>query len=314
MKKVHLEYSSVMVNLPSIDFFLEKIQKNEPFHFLRANHGIWDLIFFTFQNNTNELYSLIDSKNYFEIAKRVVDYHTHNKFYKDREGIKYFHGESKYLVNRLHYFVLTFCEYKSLSTKFEIGISLGVGLHDRFGVLANTNHIQLGREQIAKIFTFKNDMNTFHYSGVFKHYCIMREIKILFDKLNELNFNVIFLGQSYFKKFETIYNINNFNHIEIPIKNASDPFDTYIELIRDINFNNKKTIVFHSCGHILSFYLAHQLKDTNIFGIDMGKSFDLDAANYVEQERLDGKYDWFNASWIPNPTQYYSGYINELRK
>lgn len=313
MKKVNLEFSNLSVSLPTIQYFIDRLEYNIPFHFLRANHGIWDLLFFTFQNNTNELYSLINSKNYFEISKQVVEHHTKNEFYKDREGIKYFHGESKYLINRLYYFLLTFCEYKSISNKFEIGISLGVGLHDKFGVWDSTNPIQLGREEVVKLLTFQNDVNLFHYSGILKHYSIMGEIQTLFDKLNELNFNVIFLGQSYFKEFEGIYNINNFNHIEIPITKASEQFDNYVELFKNISLNNKKTIVFHSCGHVLSFYLAHQLKDTNIFGIDIGKSFDLDVKNYIEEERLNGKYDWFNVDWIPNPHNYYGDYIKRLR-
>lgn len=312
MKKVNLEFSNLKVSLPTINYFTDRLEYNIPFHFLRANHGIWDLLFFTFENNLNELNLLLNSKNYFEIAKRVVEHHNSNNFYKDREGIKYFHGESKYFINRLYYFILSFCEYKLISPKFEIGLSLGVGLHDKFGVWGKDNPIQIGRQEMVKFFT-QYDTNMFHYSGVLKHYCIMGEIQILFDKLNQLDFNVILLGQNYFKNFKEVYNIKNFNHIEIPISAASEQFDNYIESIKLVSKQYKKNIVLHSCGHVLSFYLAHQLKDTNIFGIDIGKSFDLDVKDSVEDERVAGKYDWFNVDWIPNPHQYYGDYIKKLR-
>jgi hypothetical protein len=50
MNKVKLEYSNIEVRLPSIDYFLDKIKNNIPFHFIRINHAILDLIHNAYDN------------------------------------------------------------------------------------------------------------------------------------------------------------------------------------------------------------------------------------------------------------------------
>jgi len=53
MNKVKLEYSNIEVGLPSIDYFLDKIKNNIPFHFMRINHGALDLIHNAYENLSN---------------------------------------------------------------------------------------------------------------------------------------------------------------------------------------------------------------------------------------------------------------------
>jgi hypothetical protein len=312
IKKVNLEFSEKEVLLPSVNHFVDLIDNDIPFHFIRANHGVWDWFHFAYEGRINELDALLNQKEYFTIAKEVASFHTNSEFYKDREGIKFWHGNSKTIINKLYYFIKTFCEYKNISDKIMIGLSLGVGLHDKWGIYHAEHPIQIGRKNIVDTFMLNSKFN-FYYSGILKHYCVMQELDLLFNKLNELDFNIIFLGPEYFSNIPNVYSINNFEHIQIPIKEASDKFDTYIGYIKSISSNGKKTIVFHSCGHDLSFYMAYMLKDTKVFGIDIGKSFDLDLKDYVEEERKNGKYDWFNVEWIHNPYEYYGNYINNLR-
>ena len=38
-----MEASNIDVLLPEVKFFIDKIENNQSFHFLRANHGIIDL-------------------------------------------------------------------------------------------------------------------------------------------------------------------------------------------------------------------------------------------------------------------------------
>jgi len=53
-----------------------------------------------------------------------------------------------------------------------------------------------------------------------------------------------------------------------------------------------KVILFHTSGHIASAYIADKLKDTDIFGFDIGRSFDWIVKDLVESEvTLAG--DWF---------------------
>jgi hypothetical protein len=88
--------------------------------------------------------------------------------------------------------------------------------------------------------------------------------------------------------FEDIFKIDNFRHIIIPWTGAINNIDEYIDEIKEIRKTNEKVMVMHSTGHILSSYIAHELKDTDIFGLDIGRSFDL-LVSHIKNEGI-GSY------------------------
>jgi hypothetical protein len=279
MNITNLEYTGISVLLPPIDFFIDKIKKNEPFHFLRANHGIIDSIYFAYANNLSEFENDILEKNYEKISNKVTDTYDNKSI-----GLKYYHSNVELLRQSLNVFSEVLIEYKNKSKKFEIGISLGVGLNTFWGVWQHNHHVQIGRTEFARIIK-KTIPHEFYYSGVLKHYSIKKEIYQLFNYINSQDYQVIFLGPEYLYLYEDVFNIKNFKHIVIPTTNAIENFDKNIEEILEIyQKSNKKTIVFHSCGHILSFYLADKLKDTNIFGMDIGRSFDILIKDHLATE------------------------------
>ena len=53
MNKIRLEYSKTDVLFPRINFFIDNIRNNKPFHFIRINNGILDLIFLGNDNISN---------------------------------------------------------------------------------------------------------------------------------------------------------------------------------------------------------------------------------------------------------------------
>lgn len=303
MKTTNLEYTNIPVLLPSIDFFLEKIQNNEPFHFLRANHGIIDGMFFAYENNYSELETDILDKNYTKITKKIIN------AYDDKPwGLRHFHSNMELLSKVMEVFFEVLIEYKKKSSKFDIGLSLGVGLNNFWGVWPHDHRVQLGRTEIAKILT-KTIKGEFYYSGVLKHYTIKREINKLFKILNDNDFLVVFLGPKYLYLYESKFNIKNFKHIQIPTVNAIQTFDEKIEEIKNLySSSDKKIIVFHSCGHTLSFYLAEKLKDTNIFGVDIGRSFDILIKEHLETEPTMTKCWTFLDEYALN------NYVDNLRK
>ena len=71
MKTTNLEYTNIPVLLPDIDFFLNKIENNEPFHFLRANHGIIDLIHLGYPN-LSEFENLFLLQDYETITEKMI--------------------------------------------------------------------------------------------------------------------------------------------------------------------------------------------------------------------------------------------------
>ena len=304
MKTTNLEYTNIPVLLPPIDFFLEKIQNNEPFHFLRANHGIIDLIHLGYPN-LSEFETDFVNNNFDLIAQKMV-----NASSKDvNTPLETYHRNAtkSLLIDKTSIFLQVLKNYKKISSKIDISVSLGVGLHTHWGVWAHNHPYQVGRTRTWKIVD-KYKTDDFYYSGILKHYTIKREIFQLFEELNNNNFSVIFLGRNYLKLYESIFNIKNFHHIQIPNNSAINFIDDYIDEIKNIATKNTKTIVLHSTGHLLSFYLAYELKDTNIFGLDIGRSFDL----LVKSKMND--YSDIPKCWATLDENGLNNYVNNLRK
>ena len=283
MKKIYLEHTNMMVDLPSIDFFLNKIENGESFQFIRANHGIFDLIYNGYRLNNNdfkynEFKTDLDSKNYTKIAENI--YKTSNTEYN--KLIERWHVNSEKLVPKLELFIKVFNEYKDISDKFHIGVSLGVGLNLFWGTFHKEHHFQKGRAGVFSQFYDKTKYD-YYYSGILKYLSVTDEIFKIFTTLNNYDYNVIFVGPDYMRLYKDKFKIENFHHIKIPFGGAINFVDEYIEKIKDIS-KTKKTIVFYSIGHILTFYMAHQLKDENIIGIDVGRSFDILIRDKVQSE------------------------------
>lgn len=304
MKTTNLEYTNIPVLLPSIDFFLEKIQNNEPFHFLRANHGIIDLIHLGY-SNLSEFETDFVNNNFDLIAQKMVnasskDVNTPNQIWHKTASVNLI--KEKTII-----FLKVLRDYKSISPKLDISVSLGVGLHTHWGVWAHNHPYQIGRTRTWEIVN-KYKTDDFYYSGILKHYTIKREIFKLFEELNNNNFSVIFLGRNYLKLYESIFNIKNFYHIQIPNSGAINFIDDYVCEIKNIAEIRENTIVIHSVGHLLSFYIAHELKDTNIFGLDIGRSFDLLIKSKMKE------HSDIPRCWSTLDENGLNNYVNNLRK
>lgn len=304
MKTTNLEYTNIPVLLPDINYFLNKIENNEPFHFLRANHGIIDLIHLGYPNLSefetnfvNNEFDLIAEKMFnaskTDVNRPLETYHKNS----DNNSVK----------QKIAIFLKVLREYKDISPKIEISLSLGVGLHTHWGVWSHNHPYQLGRSAVASIL-YKNTADKFYYSGVLKHFTIKNEIFQLFEILNNKNFLVIFVGRNYLNLYEDILKIKNFKHIKIPTHGAINFIDEYVDEIKKSAEEYENTIVLHSTGHILSFYIAHQLADTNIFGLDIGRSFDLLVKNSMVNNSDIPK------CWATLDKKGLVNYVNQLRK
>ena len=271
MKITNLEYTNIPVLLPAIDYFIDKLKNNEPFHFLRINHGIIDLIHLGYSGvGLSEFEQSFLNNDFESIADKMVKSSTIDV----NKPLETYHNQSPLLKEKIIVFLQVLKQYKDISHKLLISSSLGVGLHTYWGVYSHNHPYQLGRTSVWEIIN-KHKKDEFYYSGILKHYTIKREIFQLFEELNRLNFGVVFVGRQYLKLYESIFNIKNFHHINIPNSGAIEFIDGYVSEICNISKDYENTIVLHSTGHILSFYIAYELKDTNIFGLDIGRSFDL---------------------------------------
>ena len=309
MKKFRIEDTNIDLLLPKIEYFIKMIESDTPFHFLKINHGFLDLFYHTYNKNSNnlaELHSKIGKLEFESIAVELLDT-LKSDSYPTGENIKYYNGTSEKVYNGLINLIKTYTQKNT--NKIQIGVSTGVGLDYTFGEYHKTHPIQISRRKIIQLLL--NKSNDYYHSGVLKHYAIMNELPSLFGILNKLNFDVVFIGMGYFNKFKDVYSIKNFHHIEIPNRFAIEQFDDILKSIKKIHTN--KTIIFHSTGHILSCEIAKSLEDTDIFGFDIGRSFDWDVADSIEDKRKNGKYDWINARWLKEHKNLYTKYIKSIR-
>lgn len=304
METTNLEYTNIPVLLPSIDYFIDKVKNNEPFHFLRANHGIIDLIHLGYPN-LSEFETNFVNNEFDLIAQRMVN--ASNKDVNTPIQIWHKNASLNLIKEKTIIFLKVLREYKDISPKIEICLSLGVGLHTHWGVWSHNHPYQLGRSAVASIL-YKNTADKFYYSGVLKHFTIKNEIFQLFEILNNKNFLVIFVGRNYLNLYENIFKIKNFKHIKIPNHSAINSIDEYVDTIKKSAEEYENTIVLHSIGHILSFYIAHQLADTNIFGLDIGRSFDLLVKNSMVNNSDIPK------CWANLDKNGLDNYVNQLRK
>lgn len=271
-KTVNLEYTNIPTLIEPIEFFIDKIKNNEIFHFYKMNHGMLDSLWHAYKDNYHTLETLILERKYDIIANRIFE-----SFNDVDWGLTYWHDntDKSKLLGYLSTFVKIASESTDVVPKLYTGLSLGVGLGLVWGVHDGPDPIQRGRTEIAKSI-MKVNKNDFYYAGLFKHYTIKREIFRLFNTLNELDFEVIFLGPDYLRLYKDVFNIKNFHHINIPVRGAAKNFEEYVNQTKEISNNtNKKSIIFHSCGQMLSAQLVYDLKDTNIWGIDIGRALDI---------------------------------------
>ena len=270
MNKVKLEYSNIEVGLPSIDYFLDKIKNTIPFHFMRINHGILDLIHNAYEN-LSHFERDYRYGNYELIANKVIEHRN-----SDEHNYKHYNWHREHLdefKSGLITFLKVIRDYKEISPKLQISVSLGVGLDTVWGVWEKGHPYQIGRDKLWNIID-ANKNSEFYYSGVIKHYSVKNEIHKLFDTLNDNEFDVIFVGRQYFHQYEKIYNIKKFHHIEIKEFGAIGHLDETIESIKKIIKTPSKTILIYCTGHVISAILANEFSNTDLFGLDVGLSLD----------------------------------------
>lgn len=284
VKTVKLEASNIDVLLPDINFFIDKIERNESFHFLRFNHGIFDLYCERYVSNWYNLENVVETKSYpfekFQLNLVTGDYNTlfndlyYQSYFLSHENVELSKKYLKSLIRLLH-------GYKGVSEKLHISLSLGNGLGTIWGRWPEWHALQSARLRIIS-FICNLSKHKYYHSGVLKHFCVMEEHHKLFKSLNDNKFRVIVVGPSYFRLFKTEYHINDFHHLEIPRLGASNIMKNVIENIMQIKTD--KTIVINSTGHLISAHLSERLLNTNIFLLDVGRSFDYDFAKFMHTE------------------------------
>ena len=303
-KKINLENSGVRVLNPDVDFFIDKLQKKEPFKYLKICHALFDGIFSAYSDDLDELKRLLNAENYEQIGKQIAI----SKKAEFEMSSSFWHDKADDVSSKYETAVKVLHQYKNISNDIMIGISLGVGLGTFWGIWPHDNKIQIGRRKIAGMLD-NDSYDNYFYAGLFKHYTIKKEIYKLFHKLNEFNYNVGFFGPKYFSRFEEVFNIQNFTHLEIPVVGAIKNLDSEIERIREFsNKNGNPSVVFLQCGATMACSIVDILKDDDITLIDVGRSFDLLIKDEVH------KHDTMWQCWTGLSEAGLNEYVNKTRE
>jgi len=251
--------------VPTIDYYLDLIKDGTNFKFIRCNHGLLDP--FARSMSNDELNEKISNKQYRELAEKVAEYHAHH-----HPQLKRWHGDmnEKY-VDILTFFTQFFYdEIHNKDSEFDFGISLCNGI---WRASDNVEHKDVISRGNAFLSLTQNLDKIYFHGGLARHYAVTGEIFQLFDLLNELDYDVIFVGAPYFKIAEAVYNIKNFIHIPISYTNAIKKFDETIDILKN-TIKKRETIIFNSCGHDLTFYLADKIRGIDVSQMDVGRALD----------------------------------------
>lgn len=301
MKEVNLEYTDISTYLPDIQYFNDRIISGDKFNFMRVNHSFIDSFHHTY-NFYEKLEIDIRDKNYHKIGGHIVHAWSDKKW-----GLNYWHKESDKRREYIANLTKMIFEYDSLPESVHMGISLGVGLGLYWGIWNEAHPVQQSRTKFSNLINKLVDKK-FMYAGVVKHYTIMNEWQTMFDILNKENYQVIFLGPNYFSQYKDLFGISDFKFVEIPKRGAMESIETHINEVKQIaNSSDKSSILFYMTGHILSGKIVKEIMDTNIYSMDIGRSFDI----MIKEQFANGNLA--EKCWTYLPSNELINYVNNTR-
>jgi hypothetical protein len=271
VRTINLEYTNIPTYIPTLEYFLNKIDSGETIKFLRVNHGFIDGIHYAYDGRYSDFIDDFKQKDYVKIAKNIV-----YGYYDKQWGFSHMHGKISFEVeNAASNLIELLANYDKLYDKLDIALSLGVGLNEFWGVWDKDHPLQIGRGKVADVIT-SNTKNKFLYSGVFKYLTIQHKLPKIFESLNKNNYNVVFLGPEKFGGYNDMFGVKNGNFIQIPFRGAIKNIGQFIKDIKRIDStNSNKTMVFLQCGHIISASIIKEFLNTDISILDIGRSFDI---------------------------------------
>ena len=143
MKKIFFPYTVIEVHLEPIQFFIEKLERGENYHFLRINHGIIDQFVKVPQDKIEKL---VEDKNYDMLSEEVYN---SNEVYRLRKS---FHGESETIIDKLKAFTRLAFD-KNLSSRF-IDQRRRVVFSRKISLFAKTTIVSAGTSSLIALITF----------------------------------------------------------------------------------------------------------------------------------------------------------------
>ena len=289
--------AGLMVHLPHYTDFVELINSNKKFNFTRLQHGEFDVISESYGENISQFYKDWDSFDYENITNQIVNHHVY----------KLWHGDGKDLFDATLLMLKVLREKNELIPSLMLGVSTGVGFGKFFGEGSDTTPWQIKRNKL--LLKILEDYNQpIYHSGIPRHMGVMEETYDFFNKLNELNVDVVVFGADYLSLLKDEFKINSFTHITIPYKHAVESLNDTIKELIDKSTKLNNPIIFNSTGHLISANLAYYLNETNLSSFDFGRGFDWNLKKYRTQ------YPQIEGAWLTHTNEHLlKTYIKTIR-
>jgi hypothetical protein len=297
MKEV-VDSGNLKVLYANYDYFLDKISKNEQFNYTRIQHAIPDVLIESY-SDINNLIDDIKFEKWDKIAQQVID--------KEHGVLKFWHNVDIPIADKFELAYKIIYENNSLIPNLHLGVSAGIGFGmNGHGNLHETHPMQKKRSLILQLMTQKSQ-KIFH-GGLPRHMSVMGETFDFFNKLNEMDVDVVIYGPMYMKEYANVFKINRFHHLPISPKGAIGEVDTIIPMLIEYCSKLNNPLILNCTGHIISLLLAYELRNTNISNFDIGLGF-----NWYIKDYLKNNHPEINNPWIRQPDHLLRRYISEIR-
>jgi hypothetical protein len=289
MKSIHSKIpayknSKTLVYNPTLKYFMDKIDNNEYFTFIRWHHGLFDILYPFADKIIN--CRKADDRFMSELAKSIVTLGVKNNknwYYNDKKFIEILKENLKIL-------------YSTIPSNLYIGIypvfidSKGEHKINKF---TNEERNTSMEKYFDKIINKFSQNKNFYHSTIWAKWVFEGDFLKFLDKYN--NYPIVLIGAPYFKDFGEVMGLKNFYHISIPFKKAYKKIDNIIETTYkqhvDLLKNNKKVIYIGAGSFVTRYIFCKLLSSTgkdpfiynknkkyklnNAFMIDIGRALNL---------------------------------------
>jgi hypothetical protein len=298
MKEV-TDSGNLKVLYPSYTYFLDLLKAKKQFNYTRIQHGVSDVLIESY-SDINELLKDIQSQDWLKISTQVVQ--------ANHGVLQFWHKTSNPILEKFAASYRIMYEGNSLIPNLHLGVSAGIGFgKNGHGSLLETNPMQQNRALVMQTLTQRVDK--IYHGGIPRHMSVMGETFDFFDKLNQMEFDVVIYGPMYMKEYRNIFKINSFHHLPIAPTGAIGEIENIFPQLIEYCTKLKNPLILNCSGHIISQLLAYNLRNTSISNFDIGIGF-----NWNIREILRTKYPDVNNPWIRKNENFLKKCILNIRK
>ena len=245
------EKYNIKVHLPKMHYFSDRIDSKNYFYFVKHQHAVWDFIYKALPDREFNIDSEADLK---ELAAGMV-----------KQTTKWF------VKDEIYFDIL-----KLITSRVDENILYAINDTAHHYRRAKRQHMKYKSKRIAHLHKIMNDFirhkDILFHGGIFRSYAINKQLIEFLNKYK--NRRIVIVGPPYFLDFGERAGLENYSHINIPYRTATDFIDEILEKVK--SNHQDETIYLFVAGALASWFI-YKLHATlrNSFMIDIGRALDI---------------------------------------